>query len=111
MDMWGWSSEEAVRYLSITNMIGASIAAGSFGSVGSLAKKFEERKLLMFASLIPMIIARLIMIPMGNEFPPLYSNTTYPNGTPIFLMLYKNLKPIYFLIENDCQLNNKHLYF
>ena len=111
MDMWGWSSEEAVRYLSITNMIGSSIAAGSFGSVGSLAKKFEERKLLIFVSLIPMIIARLIMIPMGNEFPPLYSNTTYPNGTPIFLMLYKNLKPIYFLIENDCQLNNKHLYF
>ena len=99
MDMWGWSSEEAVRYLSITNMIGASISAGSFGSVGSLAKKFEERKLLIFASLIPMIIARLIMIPMGNEFPQIYSNTTYPNGTQNISRLYKNFNPIFSYVS------------
>ena len=81
MDMWGWSREETVRYLGITMAIGGIIGAACFGTIGPLAKRFDERNLLLFMGIIPMIIARLITIPLGSELPPMFSNSTSVNGT------------------------------
>ena len=80
MDMWGWSKEEAVRNLSVTMTIGGILAAACFGSIGPLAKRFDERNLLLFMGIIPMIISRLIYIPMGSELPPMFNNSTSVNG-------------------------------
>ena len=81
MDMWAWSQEETVRYLGITMAVGGIVGAACFGAIGPLAKRFDERNLLLFVGIIPMIIARLILIPVGSELPPLFSNTTNINGT------------------------------
>ena len=80
MDMWGWSSEETVKYLGIFSAIGACITTICFGLVGPLSKKIDERKLLIFMGLMPMIVARLITIPLGSELPPMFSNSTSANG-------------------------------
>ena len=80
MDMWGWSREEAVRNLSIAMIFGGILAAACFVSIGPLAKKFDERNLLLFMGLIPMVICRLVYIPMGSELPPLFNNSTTVNG-------------------------------
>ena len=81
MDMWAWSREETVRYLGITMAVGGVVGAACFGSIGPLAKRIDERNLLIFFGIIPMIIARLIMIPVGSELPPMFSNTTNVNGS------------------------------
>ena len=80
MDMWGWSSEKTVRYLGASSAIGSCIATICFGSVGPLSKKIDERTLLIFMGLMPMIVARLITIPLGSELPPMFSNSTSANG-------------------------------
>ena len=84
MDMWAWSQEETVRYLGITMAVGGIVGAACFGSIGPLAKRIDERNLLLFVGIIPMIIARLILIPMGSELPPAFSNSTNINGMHYF---------------------------
>ena len=90
MDMWGWSREETFRYLGITVAIGGIVCAACVGSIGPLAKRFDERNLLLFMGIIPMIVARLITIPMGNELPPIFSNSTSINGTYKLKLRKKN---------------------
>ena len=79
MDMWGWSSEKTVRYLGASSAIGSCIATICFGSVGPLSKKIDERKLLIFMGLMPMIVARLITLPFGNTVPVIFNNSVSPN--------------------------------
>ena len=69
MDMWAWSRQEAVRNLGIQMACGALVGVTCFGLVGPLAKRFDDRKLLIFVGLIPLIFAKAIMIPMSNEKP------------------------------------------
>ena len=80
MDMWAWSKEEAVRYMGITMAVGGIIGAACFGTIGPLAKRIDERNLLIFFGIVPMIIAKLIVIPVGSELPLMSSSTTNING-------------------------------
>ena len=80
MDMWAWSREETIRYLGITMTVGGVVGASCFGSIGPLAKRIDERNLLIFCGLLPMVIARLIMIPVVDELPPMFKNVTTENG-------------------------------
>ena len=79
MDMWGWSSEETVRYLGTCGTIGSCVVTICFGSVGLLSKKIDERKLLISMGLIPMIVARLITLPFGNQLPLIFHNAATMN--------------------------------
>ena len=69
MDQFAWSREEAVRYLGINMACGALVGVTMFAIIGPLAKRFDDRKLLIFVGLIPLLIAKIIMFPMGKEYP------------------------------------------
>ena len=69
MDQWAWTRQQAVRYLGINMACGALVGVTCFGCIGPLAKKFDDRKLLIFIGLIPLIIGKIVLIPMGSGKP------------------------------------------
>ena len=69
---WGWSQEDALAYLGIIMAVGGVLSGLCFATIGPLAKIFDERALLLFAGITPMIIGRVIMFPMGSEYPNMY---------------------------------------
>ena len=76
IDQWGWTKEEAIMYLGITMAVGGVLSGLCFATIGPLSKKFDERVLLLFAGIVPMIFGKLVMLPMGNEFPYTISKNT-----------------------------------
>ena len=82
---WGWSQEDALAYLGIIMAVGGVLSGLCFATIGPLAKIFDERALLLFAGITPMIIGRVIMFPMGSEYPAIYDwnflNNTANNTT------------------------------
>ena len=60
MDQWAWTRQQAVRYLGINMACGALVGVTCFGCIGPLAKKFDDRKLLIFVGIIPLIIGKVI---------------------------------------------------
>lgn len=75
-DHWGWSQQDAILYLGITMAAGGVLAGFCFSSVGPLCKRFDERLVLIFCGIFPMIIGRLMMMPMGKDNPPFVGNVT-----------------------------------
>ena len=80
MDQWAWTRQEAVRYLGINMACGAMVGCTAFALIGPLAKRFDDRKLLIFVGLIPLIIAKIILLPMGSEYPQIKGNVTNADG-------------------------------
>lgn len=76
IDQWGWTEEDAVLYLGIILASGGVLSVFFFGSIGPLSKRFDERLLLIFTGITPMLISRLLMFPMGSEKPPYIGNYT-----------------------------------
>ena len=69
---WGWSQEDALAYLGVIMAVGGVLSGLCFATIGPLAKIFDERVLLLFAGITPMIIGRVIMFPMGSKYPSIY---------------------------------------
>ena len=59
IDQWGWEEEEAILYLGITMACGGVLSGVCYACIGPLAKRFDERLLLLIAGLIPMTIGRV----------------------------------------------------
>ena len=76
MDQWAWTREMAVKYMGITMACGGIIGGMCFASIGPLAKRIDERKLLIICGFIPLIIGKLVYFPMGKEHPQMYGNFT-----------------------------------
>ena len=76
MDQWGWTRQEAVQYLGITMAVSGIFGGLCFASIGPLAKRIDERKLLICLGLIPLIASRLVCVPMSSAYPPMYKNVT-----------------------------------
>jgi ceroid-lipofuscinosis MFS transporter 7 len=82
IDQWGWTKEDAIMYLGITMASGGVLSGLCFATIGPLSKKLDERLLLLFAGIVPMIIGRVIMFPMGSEYP--VSSYRPPNTTTMY---------------------------
>ena len=80
MDMWAWTRQEAVLYLGINMACGALVGVTCFALIGPLARRFDDRKLLIFLGLIPLLIGKIIMLPMGKEYPQIKGNFTDSDG-------------------------------
>ncbi len=76
MDQWAWTEEDALLYLGIILASGGVLSGFCFGAIGPLSKRFNERTLLIFAGLVPMNIARVLMFPMGSDYPKFVGNYT-----------------------------------
>ena len=83
IDQWGWTQQDAIFYLGITMAVGGVLSGLCFATIGPLSKKFDERALLLFAGIVPMIVGRVIMFPMGTEFPITHGDQSpiLPNRT------------------------------
>ena len=84
MDQFGWSREEAIRYLGIAMATGGITAGFIFTLAIPHTKKFDNRNTLILCGIIPFIISKLVILPMGNTYPPRIHNETNDDGT-IFL--------------------------
>ena len=76
IDQWGWSEEETIMYLGIIMASGGLLSGFCFGAIGPLSKRIDERLLLMFVGIAPMIVGRLLMMPMGSSPPKFVGNYT-----------------------------------
>ncbi len=70
MDQFGWSESEAILYMGILLASGGFITVFCFWAVGPASRRFGERKLMILAGIIPMIIGRAIMFPFPFVDPP-----------------------------------------
>ena len=80
MDQFAWSREEAIRYLGIAMATGGITAGLVFTTVIPLTKRFDNRKILLFCGVIPFIIGKLVILPMGNTYPKMKENITNALG-------------------------------
>ena len=83
IDQWGWSNQEAITNLGITMACGGILSGFCFALIVPLSKKFDERILLLVAGLVPMILGRVCMFPLGNDYhvKPIFGNGTVTNQT------------------------------
>ena len=79
MDQFAWSREEAIRYLGIAMATGGVAAGLVFMTVIPLTKKFDNRIVLLFFGLIPFLVGKLVILPMGTN-KPIIANVTNING-------------------------------
>ena len=79
MDQFAWSREEAIRYLGIAMATGGVAAGLVFMTVIPLTKRYDSRIVLLFFGLIPFLVGKLVILPMGTS-KPLIANVTNING-------------------------------
>ncbi|XP_076065496.1 major facilitator superfamily domain-containing protein 8-like isoform X1 [Oratosquilla oratoria] len=66
-DQYAWKDEFAVEVSGIVLGIAGVLALGVFVGSGYLAKRFDERKVLIFHGIIPFIIGTFLFLPWGDE--------------------------------------------
>ena len=81
MDQFSWTRQEAVLYLGITNTVGGIVGGLFFTLIGPLSKRFDERKLLVYCGLLPLIVGKLIAFPMADQYPTMASTFTVGSKT------------------------------
>ena len=86
MDQFAWSREEAIRYLGITMATGGITAGIVFTTVIPLTKRFDNRKILLFCGIIPFLIGKLVILPMGSTYPQMKENVTITEGKLILAL-------------------------
>ena len=86
MDQFAWSREEAIRYLGITMSTGGITAGIVFTTVIPLTKRFDNRKILLFCGIIPFLIGKLVILPMGSTYPQMKENVTITEGKLILAL-------------------------
>ena len=89
-----------IRNLGIIMSVGAVVSLLCYGSVPVITKKFDERKVYLICGLLPMFLARIVVLPIPGFDPPTYisSNSSSPNET-----YYSGDKFDYFGMRNiDC---------
>ena len=79
MDQFAWSREEAIRYLGIAMATGGVTAGVIFTTVIPLTKRFDNRKILLICGLVPFLIGKLVILPMGTTYPKI-KNKNITNG-------------------------------
>ena len=75
-DNFGWSNKDAILYLGILLASGGVLSLFCFGSIGPLSRRLDERILFIMVGVVPSIISRLFMMPMGSNKPTFIGNYT-----------------------------------
>ena len=88
MDQFGWSREDTIRNLGIAMATGGITAGLIFTIAIPHTKKFDNRKTLLFCGIIPFIISKLVILPMGDTYPPFVHNETNHDGNNFRFILF-----------------------
>ena len=112
MDQFGWSREDTIRNLGIAMATGGITAGIIFTIAIPHTKRFDNRKILIFCGIIPFIIGKLVILPMGDTYPPRIHNETNHDGRNSIQYYYEDwLKVIMVLISNHIiAFNNFYCY-
>ncbi|KAK7068027.1 Major facilitator superfamily domain-containing protein 8 [Halocaridina rubra] len=86
-DEYGWSDDKAVVIVGIALAVGGVLSVGMFAVSGILAKKYDERKVMLGLGFPLLIIGSFLALPWGNAEMPrkcdeLSSNVTYTSTVP-----------------------------
>lgn len=76
IDMYAWTSDFAVTVVGIGMSIVAFITLFMFALGSILAKKYDERKVMILLGLVPTMLSMLIHFPMGSNFAKMQNCTT-----------------------------------
>ena len=87
MDQFGWSREDTIRNLGIAMATGGITAGLIFTIAIPHTKKFDNRKTLLFCGIIPFIISKLVILPMGDTYPPFVHNETNHDGNDLLFII------------------------
>jgi len=69
MQQLGWDETKSIRNLGILMAAGAVVSLIVFATIGPLTKKIDERLIYVIAGILPMLVGRVVMIPMGADPP------------------------------------------
>lgn len=89
MDQFAWSKTESLYYLGLLMSVGGVIACVTFAMIGPICKRFAERKVMLWAGFLFMLVGRIFCIPWGPDPPKIadfgsFNNITVDeNGTEI----------------------------
>ena len=76
LDQWGWEEADAVLYIGIVMVAGGVMAGFCYASIGPLSKRFDERLIMLFCGILPMVLGRFIVFPTGSTYPPFKGNAS-----------------------------------
>jgi len=71
IDQFGWSHETAITNVGLTMIISSIVSTSIFFLIPHLAKKIDERILLVGFGIVPMTIGRLFFFPFYGDSPPM----------------------------------------
>jgi len=71
MDQFGWSAEKAITVVGLTMIVSSVVSTSLFFLIPILAKRFDERTLLIALGIVPMTIGRAFFFPFSNEMAPM----------------------------------------
>lgn len=71
MDQFGWSHDKAITNVGLTMIISSVVSTSIFFLIPYLARKIDERVLLLGFGIVPMIIGRLFFFPFSGDSPPM----------------------------------------
>ena len=84
MEQLQWDESTAIRNLGIIMSCGAVVSILCYGTVSAVTRRFDERLVYIFMGLIPMCLARIVMLPIpGQETPQMLYYQFPPNGTAL----------------------------
>jgi hypothetical protein len=67
IDQFGWSDEKAITVVGLTMIISSIVSTSLFFLIPILAKRFDERILLIGLGIVPMIIGRIFFFPFSAK--------------------------------------------
>ena len=76
LDQWGWDEADAVLYIGIVMVAGGVMAGFCYASIGPLAKRFDERLIMLICGIIPMTLGRFVVFPYGDQYPAFAGNAS-----------------------------------
>uniref|UniRef100_A0A2P2I225 Major facilitator superfamily domain-containing protein 8-like n=1 Tax=Hirondellea gigas TaxID=1518452 RepID=A0A2P2I225_9CRUS len=115
-DLYGWSSEFAIKAVGIGLSVIGVLAFFMFFVCTVLCKKFDERKVYMFVGILPLIIAMSIHFPMGHNYPLMQNcsqsvnNASYVTTSTATTSLFLTATDLYSTTEMPVLDRNKRFF-
>ncbi|XP_042208823.1 major facilitator superfamily domain-containing protein 8-like isoform X3 [Homarus americanus] len=88
IDLYAWTDEKAITLVGIGLSVAGAFSVVMFALSSILTKRYDERKVLIILGIIPLILANLILFPMGSNYPKMKNCST---DDPLHIETFSNL--------------------
>ncbi len=73
---FGWEDQDSLLYVGLFTACSGLLSAFCFAWVGPLSRRVDERVLLIVVGCVPLLLSRLLMLPMSSDTPTFIGNVT-----------------------------------